>query len=115
MAKTPLKQVQGFRAPWTNGAKAYHEADTPEALVEGARRKRKTFMVHLNLEGFGHMPCAGCGIALRDPYAVNEGEEATHTDKWGTGHYNPPTRRLAAYHYYCSWGSLMKRIFNLNL
>lgn len=103
----------GYRNPWEHGAKAYPEADTPEALREGAKRKRKPLMVHLAHEGFGHLPCATCGIALRDPYAANQDGPKVHTDQWGTGHYNPRTKVLIVQHYYCSWSTLMGKVIAL--
>lgn len=103
-----------FRRPWEHGAKAYHEADTLSALVEGAKRKRNVFMVRLNHEGFGHMKCVKCGIPVGDPYPVNEGDKALHQDKgWATGHYAPRSKQLVALHYYCSWGMLLNQVFAL--
>ena len=114
MATTTSKRtITGYREPWTGGAKAYPEADTPEALIEGAKRKRKTFMVHLSHEGFGDMPCAKCGIPVGDPYPVNEGDTVLHTDKWATGNYNPKNKSLAVAHYYCSWAMLMNAVLRL--
>lgn len=103
-----------FRKPWTAGAKAYHEADTFAALAEGAKRKRKTFLVHMPNDGeAGDRPCAACGIALRDAYAVNPGEAVSKVDKWSTWAYNPLTRAAYGMHYYCSWGALLQRVYDL--
>jgi len=105
----------GFRKPWTKGAKAYHEADTFAALAEGARRMRKTFMLHMPNDGeAGTKPCASCGVALKDAYAVNPGEMPTKVDKQSTWTYNPRTRAAYGMHYYCSWGALMQRISDLS-
>jgi hypothetical protein len=102
-----------YREPWKHGAKAYAEADTPEALREGMKRKRNMQYVHLNHEGFGHMPCAKCGIAVGDPYPVNEGDTCLRTDTWATGKYYPSKKALVAMHYYCSWGALLEDVFRL--
>ena len=103
----------GFRKPWEHGAKAYHEADTLEALHEGAKRKRKTFMLHVSHEGFGHYECAKCGIPVGNPYPVNEGDTALHQDKWATAHYSPKRKELVVLHYYCSWATLIHQVFAL--
>lgn len=110
---TTVSKTPGYREPWTNGAKAYPEADTPEALLEGAKRKRKAFMLHLSHEGFGDMPCVKCGIALADPYPASSDSSTMHTDKWGTGHYSPKSKSLVVAHYYCSWNMLMNAVMRL--
>lgn len=103
-----------FRKPWTHGAKAYPEADTFAALAEGAKRKRKAFLVHMPNDGeAGLRPCAVCGIALRDPYAVNAGEAPSKTDTYSTWDYNPRTRRAVGMHYYCSWSALMRAVLDM--
>lgn len=104
---TVTKNRPAFRKPWEHGAKAYYEADTLEALKEGAKRKRNPFMVHLSLEGFGHLPCGTCGIPLADEYGDGQ------RDTWGTGHYSPKAKRLGVQHYYCSWQTLMDQVFRL--
>lgn len=103
-----------FRKPWTFGAKAYAEADTFAALREGMKRARKTHMIHMpNTGEAGDQPCAGCGVALRDQYAVNKGEVPSRTDEWSTWRYNPRTRSAYGMHYYCSWGALMDRVLGI--
>lgn len=102
-----------FRRPWEHGAKAYHQADNLEALREGMKRKRKWEIVHLSHEGFGHLPCASCGIPVGDPYPVNEGDTVLRQDDSATGHYFPKTKRLVVQHYYCSWGTLMNQVIQL--
>lgn len=112
--KTSTTTRPGFRKPWTTGAKAYHEADTFAALAEGARRMRKTFMLHMPNDGeAGDRPCAACGIALKDAYAVNDGEAPSKVDTYSTWTYNPRTRSAYGMHYYCSWGALMQRVLDL--
>lgn len=64
MRQIPTNKVAGYREPWQAGAKGYPEADTLVALLEGAKRKRKGFIVHLSHSGFGHLPCASCGILV---------------------------------------------------
>jgi hypothetical protein len=102
-----MQQKPAFRKPWQNGAKAYHEADTLEALREGMKRKRNSTMVHLSHSGFGDLPCATCGVPLSGEYADGK------TDKWGTGTYYPKTKRLVVQHYYCSWQTLMQDVLKL--
>lgn len=110
---TTQNRVAGYREPWTGGAKAYPEADTPSALVEGAKRKRNTFLVHLSHDGFGDMECAVCGRKAGDPYPANEGDTELVTDRYATGKYHPRTRTLVVMHYYCSWRALMLDVFAL--
>lgn len=103
-----------FRKPWTHGARAYYEADTFEALREGMKRMRKSHMVHMPNSGeAGLMPCASCGVALREPYAVNEGEQPSKADEWSTWTWLPKQKKAYGQHYYCSWGSLMRDLFDL--
>jgi hypothetical protein len=102
-----MSERPGFRNPWQNGAKAYPEADTLEALREGMKRKRKSTIVHLSHEGFGNMPCATCGTALSAEYGDG------HSDRWGTGTYYPSTKRLIVQHYYCSWQTIMNDVVKL--
>lgn len=103
-----------FRKPWTHGAKAYIEADTFEALREGMKRKRKVDLVHMPNDGeAGDMPCASCGVKLRDPYAVNEGGVPSQVDTYSTWTWIPSRKGAYGQHYYCSWGSLMKDLFDL--
>ena len=114
MATTTKAKRPAFRAPWTNGAKAYAEADTFAALREGMKRKRKTQMVKMPNSGeAGRVKCAGCGVPLRDMYAVNPGEEPSRTDEWSTWTYYPRHKKAVGMHYYCSWGALMMDIVRL--
>ena len=102
-----------FRSPWTHGAKAYPEADTFEALREGMKRKRKTHLVHMPNDGeAGLKPCAHCGTLLGEPYAVNQGEEPSQTDKWSTWTWLPKHKAAYGQHYYCSWATLMSDLFD---
>lgn len=103
-----------YRKPWTHGARAYDEADTFAALKEGMKRCRKTRIVHMPNDGeAGLKPCAVCGIALRDMYAVNSGEKPSRTDEWSTWEYNPRTKKAVGMHYYCSWGALMNAVLKM--
>lgn len=105
-----------FRKPWTHGAKAYFEADTFDALREGMKRMRKSHLVHMPNSGeAGLKPCATCGIALGDPYEINRGTgfEHMHTDEWSTWTWLPREKKAYGQHYYCSWSSLMTRLFDL--
>lgn len=104
-----------FRKPWTHGAKAYIEADTFEALREGMKRMRKSHLVHMPNSGeAGLQPCASCGVLLREPYAVNPGEEPRKIDEWSTWRWNPKKKTAYGQHYYCSWGSLIGRMFDMH-
>jgi hypothetical protein len=103
-----------FRKPWEHGARAYPEADSLEALFEGAKRRRNTFDVLVG--GLGEHPCASCGIALQDAYPVNPGGPTMKTDDPSRGFrviYSPRSRRWVARHYYCSWGALMQGVLEL--
>lgn len=103
-----------FRKPWTHGAKAYIEADTFEALREGMKRMRKGHIVHMpNTGEAGLIPCVTCGVGLGSMYSVNEGEEPRVIDEWSTWHWVPKYKAAYGQHYYCSWGTLMERLFDL--
>lgn len=103
-----------FRKPWTHGAKAYFEADTFDALREGMKRMRKSKLVHMPNDGeAGLVPCAACGVLLKDAYAVNPGEEPRKVDEWSTWTWLPKQKAAYGQHYYCSWGTLMNRLFDL--
>lgn len=102
-----MSAVEGFRKPWEGGAKAYPQADTFAALRAGLRRRRKTTVVHMPNEGeAGAEPCATCGVALRDAYAVNPRDTRTAVDDYSTWTWLPG-RGLYGQHYYCSWRSIM--------
>ena len=103
-----------FRKPWTHGAAGYFEADTFDALREGMKRMRKTHIVKMpNTGEAGLVPCASCGISLREKYAVNEGESPSRVDEWSTWHWLPSKKAAYGQHYYCSWGALINRLFDL--
>lgn len=96
-----------YREPWTNGAKAYPEADSMADLWRGVRRKRSPLTVLVSHDTIGREPCAHCGIALADPYAVHPGEPPTHTDSlpYAWVDVDPRKRVAVARHYYCAWAS----------
>lgn len=103
-----------FRKPWEHGAKGYQEADTFAAFAEGMKRKRTVQMVKMPNSGeAGLKPCAGCGIPLRDAYAVNQGGALDHQDEWSTWTYSPKSKQAYGMHYYCSWGHLMQQVLDL--
>jgi hypothetical protein len=104
-----------YREPWTSGAKAYPQADTMDDLWEGVRRKRKPLTVHVRHTGLAGIPCAGCGLPLDGPYAVNAGEPATHVDRLGYAYVDvkPRTGTAIARHYYCAWGAVMADVMKL--
>lgn len=106
-----MTERPAFRKPWTHGAKAYYEADTFDALREGMKRMRKSRLIHMTNAGeAGDMPCASCGVLLKEPYAVNEGEEPSKVDTYSTWKWIPKRGVVGGQHYYCSWGTLMTRI-----
>lgn len=114
--KAEVAARPGFREPWTHGAKAYTQADTFAALREGMKRKRNSRIIHMPNSGeAGDMPCASCGIKLKDPYAVNKGGPLEKTDTYSTWHYSPKSKSGYGQHYYCSWGSLMEKIVSIRL
>lgn len=99
-----------YRKPWEHGARAYHEADTFPALVEGAKHKRDAFVVHMPLSAVAGVECGVCHIPLDQPYPVNPGEARTRTDSHATVTYYPRTHGYTAAHLYCGWEALMLRI-----
>lgn len=110
-----LKNRPGYRKPWTHGVAAYTEADTFEDLVAGAKGTRKEIMLHMPNGGpAGEKKCAGCGELLKDPYHVNPGDDKTRVDTYSTWHYSNKTKKAYGMHYYCSWGALMDRLFEMH-
>lgn len=109
--------IEGFRNPWTQGAKAYYEADTFAAAKEGFRRKRKPIIFHMpNPSEASVRPCVTCGVPLGDAYAHNPGQssEFTASDKNSTWHYDPRTKEIfGGQHYYCSWLTLLTAVARL--
>jgi len=111
---TTTTSKPAFRRPWEHGAKAYHEADSFDAIREGTKRFRKSLMIHMPLSVAGDIPCGSCGINLDQPYELNPGEGDMRTDEaYATITYYPKTKRFTAAHYYCGWGALMQRVFDL--
>lgn len=102
-----------FRKPWTHGAKAYIEADTFAALHEGMKRMRKVQIVHMPNSGeAGDAECASCGGRLRDA-SPKDAMGHGHIDTYSVWHWLPKQKAAYGEHYYCSWGSLMNRMFDL--
>lgn len=111
---SPAPARPAYRKEWTNGARAYPEADTFAGLKESMKRKRNTYMVHMPNSGeAGAEPCSCCGVNLGDPYRVNSDDaEPTALDMQSTWTVNPKTKTAFGQHYYCSWGSLMQEVFD---
>jgi hypothetical protein len=95
---------------------------TLKAVATVAKRRRKPFEVMVADRAVGGKPCAHCGIALRDPYYVNEGCRETTTDKphdlRGEGAYRrvtyyPSVKGVLFEHYYCGWAHTLKNVFAL--
>lgn len=102
-----------FRKPWTHGARAYYEADTFEALREGMKRMRKSHIIHMPNSGeAGLKPCASCGVALREP-SPEDSLGNVKTDTYSVWTWLPSRKAAYGQHYLCSWGSLMKDLFDL--
>lgn len=109
-----MKPIAGFRKPWQNGAKAYPEADTLEALWQGVKRKRNRLTVLVRKAALVGRPCGVCGIAVDQPYEVNPGRGDYRTD--GDFIYvdvNPRAKTAVPKHYYCGWGQLLQQITDL--
>lgn len=104
-----------FRKPWHDGAKAYIQADTLDALREGMKRCRNSAVVTIHRDAIGHLPCARCGVALDQPYILNEGEDKRVTDdgEFLRGTYFPRNRTFVPYHYYCGWSMLMTEVIRM--
>jgi len=104
-----------FRKPWQHGAKAYHEADSLEALAKGVRRKRNplTVLIPHATHALDGTPCAACGLDLAGPYAVNPGDEPTTTDRHCYADVDPKRGTVALRHYYCAWGHTMNQVLKL--
>jgi hypothetical protein len=108
-----MENRPAFRKPWTHGARAYFEADTFEALREGMKRVRKSKIVHMpNIGEAGLMPCASCGNLLRSP-SPSDALGNAHTDTYSVWTWVPSRKAAYGQHYYCSWESLMTRLFDL--
>lgn len=118
--------IPEFRAPWQNGARAYFEADTFAAALDGFKRKRKGVMFHMTNAGeAGNHTCVVCGGRLNE---VPQRREITHgrttvvtgtttgatptPDRWSTWDYDAKGKRVGnGRHYLCSWNALMLDIF----
>lgn len=103
-----------YRKPWTNGAKAYPEADTLADVVESMKRKRKSYTILVSHEGVAGMPCAACGYPLDGEYPLNPGEPKMVRDNGRAYCDVNPTRKTAVIrHYYCAWGHTMKMVLDV--
>ena len=106
-----------FRKPWEHGAKAYPQADSLTAMVEGMKRRRNPDTVHVAHEGLVGETCAHCGKAFDAAYPANAGapENAWVKDEGGYAYvdYDPRTKKAVARHYYCAWQGTMKNILDL--
>jgi hypothetical protein len=101
-------KTAGFRKPWTDGAKAYHEADTLDAMWAGIKRMRKPLTVHVSHDALHGVVCAGCGHDVTGPNPdgkIDNGHAYVDAD--------PKTRSALAYHYVCAWGATMNKVYEL--
>lgn len=91
--------MSAFRKPWTDGARAYHEADTVEAAIEGFKRVRTVKDFILTNGGAADLTCAGCGEGFDgDAYAE----------------YHPRTKTVTdVRHYVCRWTDTLQRVEDL--
>lgn len=103
-----------FRKPWEHGAKAYFEADSFAAALEGFRRKRKAQIFHMANGGeAGEQDCARCGVKLKE---AAEGSEFSKATRWSTWHYDPKQKAVVGgFHYECSWSQLFEAIIALRV
>lgn len=103
----PVEAKPEFRAPWTHRARAYPEADTFSAALEGFKRKRKSVMFHMTNSGeAGAYSCEHCGNMLREP-SVDSTRENVHS----TWHYDPKTKSVrGGVHYECSWSQTLNAV-----
>ena len=124
MPHTP-SPVEGFRLPWTEGARAYPEADTFAAAREGFKRRRKSVMFHMPNSGeAGTRTCVTCGGSLAEPALAFKRDLPNDThlespagkspDKWSTWYYDPARKAVVGgQHYICSWSMLLGHISSL--
>lgn len=109
-----------FRAPWTNGALADYQADTFEALKEGAKRKRNAFDVAMPVAVAGHLPCIHCGVRIDTAVPAENIKAAVdgHLGREFPGaiiRYYPKTKTVTARHYECGWQHIFNQITALTI
>lgn len=98
-----------FRKPWQHGAKAYHEADSLDAIGPGIKRLRNplTVLIHHSTHSLDGVPCDACGHDLAGPYpAKTSGEPDNHA----MIDVDPRTKTYVKLHYVCAWGALFAEI-----
>lgn len=108
-----------YRAPWTNGAYAYPEADTFTAAQAALIRRRKVVMIHMTNTGeAGTHTCAVCGNALNQTPnldVIGGTSNKTEPDHWSTWDYVPRIKRVVnGRHYICSWSALLTDIAKIH-
>jgi len=112
----PAAARPAFRKPWTHGAKAYAQADTLAAMIEGMKRCRKPDTVHVAHAGLVGVTCACCGLPLDSPYPVSPTQpDSIVQDDLGYAYvdYNPRTKRAVVRHYYCAWAGTIQEVLDL--
>lgn len=94
-----------FYKAWTEGAKAYDEADTVADAIEAYRRCRtvKSFI----LRGDENAVCDVCGRTLADDPAEYDSYKGNRCE------YDPRTKTVTVHHYTCGWGVTLTAIANL--
>lgn len=110
--------TEPFCKPWTGDAYAYAVAATAKDAIIGFKRARKWHMFTLRLGSPDYnKPCIRCGESLNDPpNDPNLMGNVKHGGKNGeraTGIYYPKQKKVALYHYTCSWASTLESVFRL--
>jgi hypothetical protein len=92
-----------FRKPWEHGARAYHEADSLAAALEGFKRVRtiKSFILKGTTDD---PPCGGCGRLLSDDPAELDSYKGNRCQ------YHPRTKSISVRHYTCAWGDTLAQV-----
>lgn len=105
----PTTTTPSFRKPWQNGAKAYHEADSLDAIGPGIRRMRKplTVLILHDTHSLDGVPCDACGHDLAAPYPAKGSGEP---DSYAMVDVDPRSETYIARHYYCAWTALLGEI-----
>lgn len=94
--------VRGFYLPWTQGARAYPEADSLAAARKGLARRRKdaTIILRDKAVASGRIACSCCG----EPITAETGNRTEYLAR---------TKALRPMHYSCAWGQTLQEVENL--
>lgn len=101
-----------FRKPWEHGAKAYHEADSLEAVAAGCKRKRAPFtvLIHHSTHALDGVACGSCGHDLAGSYPLKGSGEP---DTYAMCDVDPKRGTFKLTHYYCAWAGVMGEVMKL--